>query len=134
VDTGFWIALFDKRDAEHNSVGKKEDVIDRYTLIVPWPILYETLRTRFVRRPNWVAQLETRLKRPKVVFVDDRDYCEEALASTVEYSMRLRRPISMVDMLCRLLIADPKIRIDYLLTVNPKDFADLCRKHRVEIV
>jgi hypothetical protein len=40
----------------------------------------------------------------------------------------------MVDILCRLLIADPNVRIDYLLTTNPGDFADLCRKHNLEIM
>jgi predicted nucleic acid-binding protein len=134
ADTGYWIALFDPREAGHSRVARTEDLIELLTLIVPWPILYETLRTRFVRRRDWVARLDARLKRRNVVFIDDRDYCEEAYALSVEYSTHLARPISMVDMLCRLLIADPNVRIDYLLTINAADFHDVCIANRVQLL
>jgi len=134
VDTGFWIALFDPREAQHEIAGRNEACLELFTLIIPWPTLYETLRTRFVRRPNWVLRFDQLLKRPNVDFVDDRQYRQEAYSLAIEYAVRLQRAISMVDMLCRLIIEDRKIRIDYLLTTNPKDFADLCRKHNVEIL
>lgn len=78
--------------------------------------------------------LDERLKRPNVSFIDDRDYCEEAYSLSVEYSTRLGRPISMVDMVCRLLIADPNVRIDYLLTINAADFHDVCSSHGVKML
>ncbi len=134
ADTGYWIALFDPRETEHVTVAGTEDLFESLTLVVPWPILYETLRTRFVRRRDWVARLDERLKRPNVSFIDDRDYCEEAYSLAVEHSTRLGRPISMVYMLCRLLIADPTVRIDYLLTLNAADFRDVCTTHRVEMI
>jgi predicted nucleic acid-binding protein len=133
VDISFWIALFDPSDEKHADANRNGDLIELFTVVIPWPIVYETLYTRFVRRPDWVVRLDERLKKPNTVFIDDRDYREEAYSLAVEHSTRLRRPISMVDMLCRLLIADPQIRIDYLLTFNPKDFHDLCRRHRVEM-
>ncbi len=134
ADTGYWIALFDPRETDYATVVGTEDLIELLTLVVPWPLLYETLRTRFVRRRDWVARLDQRLKRPNVAFIDDRDYCEEAYSLAVEYSTRLRRPISMVDMLCRLLIADPNVRIDYLLTINPADFHDVCTSNKVQML
>jgi predicted nucleic acid-binding protein len=134
ADTGYWIALFDPREREHRKVVGTADLIESLTLVVPWPILYETLRTRFVRRHAWVAALDERLKRPNVSFIDDREYCEGAYSLSVEYATRLRRPISMADMLCRLLIADPNVRVDYLLTTNAADFHDVCASHRVEIL
>ena len=134
VDTGFWIALFDPREAQHQVAGDNEDLLELATLIVPWPTLYETLRTRFVRRPDWVVRLDQRLKKPNVEFIDDREYRDEAYSLVVEYSTRLRRNISMVDMLCRLLIADANIRIDYLLTTNPADFSDVCRRYNVVLL
>jgi len=115
-------------------VRETADLVELLTLVVPWPILYETLRTRFVRRRDWVARLDQRLKRSNVEFVDDRDYCDEAYALAVEHAMRLARPISMADILCRLLIADPAVRIDYLLTTNPADFHDVCTQHDVEML
>jgi predicted nucleic acid-binding protein len=134
ADTGYWIALFDPREERHADVADTADLIESLTLVMPWPILYETLRTRFVRRPDWVARLDERLKKPNVAFIDDEDYCQDAYSLTVEYSTRLKRPISMVDMLCRLLIADPNVRIDYLATINPRDFIDVCISNRVELL
>jgi len=135
VDTGFWIALFDPRDEHHDLADSKGDLLDLVTVVVPWPTLYETLRTRFVRRPEWVLRLDQRLKRPTAVeFVDDRDYRDEAYALAVEYSIRQKRPISMVDMLLRLLIDDPGVRVDYLFTTNPRDFRELCVKQNVTLV
>ncbi len=134
ADTGYWIALLDPREQMHGAVSQTQDLLELLTLVVPWPILYETLRTRYVRRPDWVARLDARLKGTSVLFIDDRDYREEAYALAVEYSVRRKRPISMVDMLCRLLLADPAVRIDYLLTVNPADFHDVCRRHNVRLL
>src|SRR5689334_9671593 len=89
ADTGYWIALFDPRDTKHETVAETADLIETLTLVVPWPVLYETLRTRFVRRRDWVARLDRRLLRPNVAFIDDRDYCNDAYSRTVEYSVRL---------------------------------------------
>jgi predicted nucleic acid-binding protein len=134
VDTGSWIALFDAREEHHRAVAECADLIEGLDLVVPWPILYETLRTRFVRRPDWVASLDERLRRSTVSFIDDREYCDDAYSLTIEYATRLKRDISMVDMLCRLLIEDPNIRVNYLLTINPKDFHDVCARNRVTIL
>jgi len=134
VDTGAWIALFDSREEQHHAVSEYAELIEVYQLVVPWPTLYETLRTRFVRRPEWVTRLDEQLKKPTVVFIDDVAYCDDAYSLTIEYSTQLKRDISMVDMLCRLLIDDPDIRIDLLLTTNPKDFRDVCATNGVEII
>ena len=134
ADTGFWIALFDPREADHSSVVEKAELVELLTLVVPWPLLYETLRTRFVRRRDWVARLDERLKRPSVFFVDDGEFRDKAYELTIDYALRLKRPISMVDMLCRLMIEDPNTRIDYLLTTNLADYHDVCRSRRVEIL
>lgn len=135
VDTEFWIALFDPRKPEpHAAAVARADYLELAALVVPWPILYETLRTRFVRRREWTTQLDQRLKRPDVVFVDDQPYRDDAYTLTIEYSTRWRRPISMTDMLCRLLIADREVQIDYLLTNNRSDFEDVCLERGVEIL
>jgi predicted nucleic acid-binding protein len=134
VDTGSWIALFDAREQHHLAVAEYADLIESLDLVMPWPIAYETLRTRFVRRPDWVASFDERLKRSTVTFIDDSDYCRDAYSLTVEYSTRMRKDISMVDMLCRLLIDDPNVRVDYLLTTNPSDFHDVCVRNDVEIL
>jgi predicted nucleic acid-binding protein len=133
ADAGYWFGLFDARDQHHNDIVKTADLFDASPLVVPWPSLYETLRTRFVRRQAWVLRLDERLRRPNVEFIEDR-WPREVYERVVEYSTRERRSISMVDMYCRLLIEDPGIRIDYFLTTNPGDFYDVCAQNRVELV
>lgn len=133
VDTGAWLALFDPRAEHHRAIVAVADLIDLAHLVMPWPVAYETLRTRLVRRPAWVAAFDQRLKRPSVTFIDDADYREDAYALTIGSATSGHRDLSMVDMLCRLLIEDPNVDIKYFLTVNRKDFYDVCARHRVEI-
>jgi len=68
------------------------------------------------------------------VYIDDDIYKNEALDLSIESSLRKERPLSMVDCLLRLIIDDPNVKIDYLLTFNQPDFIDACRKNRVEIL
>lgn len=134
VDTGFWIALFEPRDQNHGYAIDREEWLEAATLVVPWPILYETVRTRFVRSRDRILRFDRYLKRPDVVFVDDADFRNEAYALSVEYAVTLHRPLSMVDMLCRLMIEDDNIRIDAILTPNDQDFRDVCMRTGTEIL
>ena len=133
VDTGAWLALFDPTDEHHGAVVEVADLIELAHLVFPWPVAYETLRTRFVRRPAWVAALERRLSKPSVTFIDDADYCKDAYSLTIDASGRDTRGLSMVDMLCRMLIDSRKIKIKYLMTTNKKDFYDVCGRNGVEM-
>ncbi len=126
VDTGAWLALFDRHDEHHQTILDVADLIDEAHLIVPWPLLYETPRTRLVRRREWVSRLDERLRRPSVTFVDDAEYRATAYALTVEIATRRGRDLSMIDTLCRLLIEDVNVRVGNLLTTNRKDFLDVC--------
>ncbi len=134
VDTGFWIALLDPRDQCHGEANDKADWLEDARILMPWPILYETVRTRLARRPERLASLDRLLKRPQVLFVDDTDYRNDAYDLAVEYSVNLHRPMSMVDMLCRLLIEDVNTRIDAMLTTNPEDFRDVCERRGISIL
>ncbi len=134
VDTGFWIALFDPRDQYHADARNLADRLESLTLIVPWPVLYETLRTRFMRHRDWIVALDQRLKKPNTIFLDDQEYCERAFSLALDSSLYRGRPISMVDTLCRLLLQDGEFKIDYLFTTNPRDFADVCRERRINMV
>jgi predicted nucleic acid-binding protein len=134
VDTSAWLAFFDPRENGHNAVREVAELIDLCQLVMPWPVAYETLRTRFVRRPAWVAAFNERLSKPSVTFVDDVDYCREAYSMTIDSSLLQQRNLSMVDIMCRMMIGDPNIDIKYLLTVNKKDFYDVCAANRVELL
>ena len=134
VDTGFWIALFDERDADHVAAIEKGVYLEAARPILPWPTIYEVLRTRFVRRRAWVAGLDQLLRRLPIALLDDAPYRENAYTMTIDFAAHRDWSISMVDMICRLVIADPNVPISYLLTTNPADFVDVCAVRGVEIL
>lgn len=61
VDSGFFFALFNPRDRYHADACEKQDWLEILSIVIPWPILYETINTRFVRRPETVARIALRL-------------------------------------------------------------------------
>lgn len=62
VDTAFWIAWLDPRDQHHAEAFLKEEWLTDSRIMVPWPILYETVRTRLVRRPERLVRFDRLLK------------------------------------------------------------------------
>jgi hypothetical protein len=126
--------MFDPRDEHYAAAPSKVARLTGMRLVIPWPTLYETLRTRMVRNTGALARFEVLLKRPHVMFLDDSPFRQAALELAVESSIRRKRPISMVDCLLRLLLEDVNTRIDYLATFNLRDFADVCRTKGVEII
>jgi len=135
VDTGFWIAILDERDQHHSeALNKAETVFEFRYLIFPWPILYETLGTRLVRRPLAVRKFESFLKRPNTIYLDDTKYRLEALEATLSDRGQARQALSLVDNLLRRIILDTSVRVDYVLTFNTGDFIDVCRRRQVEML
>lgn len=134
VDAGFWYALYDARDALHDQANAKASHIDSLTLVFPWPTLYETLGTRFVKNRSGIERLAILLKRPNVRFIDDTPYREAALDATLSEARLGTRAISLCDMIIRLMIEDVNVRIHAILTFNKKDFSDVCRSARVEML
>ncbi len=130
-DTSFWIAAFDPTDQFHETAAEFLEIIPSKVILMPWPIMYEVLRTRTVRNPQMVAGFGRIIRRPKVYKVDDTIYRTECLKSTLADASH--RPISLVDMIVRAVLRDDNYRISQLLTFNPKDFADVCRHRGVSI-
>jgi hypothetical protein len=138
VDTGVWYSICDPKDSE---VGRDvvEGVYKRpkgHTIIIPWPIVYEALRTGFVKNTLALARFEKELKSPDVQMLDDSQYRDDALNQLISWSLMRNqpRPIAMVDWVLRLAIDDTATRIQYLATYNHKDFADVCKRRNVEII
>src|SRR5262249_11460478 len=105
-----------------------------HSVIVPWPIAYETLRTSFVRNRAALTRFELELKSPRIEFLNDSIYRDEALALCFETSLRGKRPLSMTDCLLRLILEDAKTRITYLATMDLGDFSHVCRRRQIEIL
>jgi hypothetical protein len=65
--------------------------------------------------------------------VDDAPYRQDALALSIESSLRRDRPLSMVDCVLRLLIDDVSTKIRYVVTFNLPDFVDVCRRRKIDL-
>ena len=134
VDIGLWYAIFDRHDPYHIEAKGKAQILDALQIVFPWPTLYETLRTRFVRNAMALSQFERFLKRPQIHYLDDSPFRNAAVELSLEFSLRRKRPLSMVDCLIRLILDDVNTRISYLATLNLKDFVDVCHINRVEVI
>ena len=134
MDTGFWIAAFDARDAHHGDAQTKFPVLEHMQLVLPWPTVYETLRTRLVRNRYALGRMESVFKSRQITLLDDTQFREFALARSLSSSQQEKRPFSMVDWLIRLVIDDRNTKIDCLVTFNRADFADICARRRVTIL
>lgn len=43
VDSGFFFALFNERDRYHADAVEKREWLEILSLVIPWPVLYETI-------------------------------------------------------------------------------------------
>lgn len=55
VDTGFWFALYDEKDQYHNKALKVMDRLINSRFLIPFPTLYETLNTSFVKKKEFTC-------------------------------------------------------------------------------
>jgi hypothetical protein len=108
-------------------------LVKAHAIIIPWPIAYERLRTRFVRNRLALERFEQEMRSQRVNQVDDAPYRQEALALSIESSLRRGRPLSMVDCVLRLLIDDVSTKIRYFVTFNQRDFVDVCTRRQIEL-
>ncbi|MGZ8216327.1 PIN domain-containing protein [Methylomagnum sp.] len=134
VDTGVWYGMFDRRDAHFEEAQDKIEVLELFQPVLPWPTVYETLRTRFVRNRLALQRFEDYLKSPSIIYLDDAPYRDEAFELSLQSSLREGRPLSMVDCLIRQILKDENANISYLATFNAPDFADLCAIRGIDII
>lgn len=132
TDSGFWYAFYEPRDQYHAQAQQMDYILQTSTLLIPWPCLYETFNTRFAKNKNAITRFEALLRQPRVLRLDDEPYREAALAAA--FTTAASRGMALVDMVIRLILEDTNVRKHGLLTFNPKDFSDLCRKHRIEML
>jgi predicted nucleic acid-binding protein len=134
VDTGVWFAIFDKGDERYEEGQEKAKLLDMLQLVIPWPTMYEALRTKLVKKKDALRKFETFLKSTSIIYLDDKFYREEAFQLSFESTLRKKRPLSMVDCLIRLLIEDVNVNVQFLATFNRRDFIDVCDRRGIEII
>ena len=94
--------------------------------------MFETLSTRICKYPHRIKQFKDETEKPYFSFIDDAKYKNKAFEDLILHSSK-NRSISLADSVLRLMILDKKLKIDYLLTYNIKDFHDVCKRMNVEI-
>ena len=134
VDSGFFFALFDPRDQHHADACEKQDWLEELSVVVPWPILYETVNTRFIRRPATIVQFESILLAHDTVLLDDSSYRLEAYEDVFARAKARRNAMSLVDAVLCAILADTNVRIDAMLTFNSIDFDGICREQGIELL
>ncbi|MBR5212522.1 MAG: hypothetical protein IKV91_08095 [Bacteroidales bacterium] len=134
VDTGFWYAVFDKRDchkADAECLVAKYFDKSAYEIVVPFPTMYELLRTRFVKNKEALEEIRQMFQSGRITRLDDDAYRLEALELTL---LESKRNISLVDNIIRLMLDDKSVGAKGLITFNVGDFQDVCHKNSIDIL
>ena len=134
VDSGFFFALFEPRDQHHADACEKQDWLEALSVVIPWPILYETINTRFIRRPEMIVRFESILRARDTVLLDDSPYRLDAYEEVLARAKARRNAMSLVDAVLCAILADTNVRIDAMLTFNSIDFGHMCSVQKVELL
>jgi predicted nucleic acid-binding protein len=134
IDSCFWYALFDSSDEHHHQAIEMKDYLEFGNIILPYPVLYETLNTRFSKRNNWMSAFKGYMERKTTVLIPDTEYREKALSNTYFYSLVQKRPMALVDISIRLMLEDIKLNINAMITFNVEDFVDVCTSNRIALI
>jgi predicted nucleic acid-binding protein len=143
VDSVFLMALYTPRDQHHEMAAQHfralfgEDSLGN-ALIVPWPILYESLNTRLARHANALEKLNRdwtilRLAN-RLSLRSDASYRDEALREMFEDTSPRRRALSLVDRVVRAILSSHQAGVDAFVTYNAADFADTCALYNIILI
>ena len=119
VDTGYFFALFNPRDQYHEKAVEKQEWLDELPIALPWPVLYETLNTRFVKNSEYIRKIDRIISKSSTEIIDDSRYRQDAYETLLNNSHERK---SLVDLILCAIIEDENVKIDALLTFNERDF------------
>lgn len=135
TDACFWLAVYDPRDQHHHRVCDLFDKIKNASyLLIPWPVNYEVLRTRLVKKTEVLHRFLSDLKSPRITVVDDSKYRQDALEEIDAWAKRRQRCHGLVDMVIRQMLLKSDERIDGFITFNERDFIDICQRRKIPVV
>lgn len=133
ADTGFWFALYNSGDAHHEEAQALADYLGQCHVVIPWPCLYETLNTKFVKNSRWLDKFFKYACRSATVLLPDEKYRDEAL-SRVANNPTPWQPLSLVDVVLMLVMEDPNIKIDAVAAFDKRHFRDFCYSKQIELL
>ncbi len=123
IDTCIWYALLDKTDSQFKYADIIKSILDIHQLIIPFPSLYETINTKFIKNEYGQAtQLFAYLNNSlKVILVPDDNYRDKAL-DIVQSNINKGKHYSLVDTIIRLMMEDTSLGEIAVVTFNVGDF------------
>jgi hypothetical protein len=141
IDSGFIFTLYYERDDRHSDA--EQFFISHFQgstnkLLIAWPILYESISTRFVKTQAQVRGLmhdwKFLSKRRCLELIDESHYRKKAMDGIFD---EIKRPhghyiaLSLVDRVIREILSDRNFKIHYFKTYNQGDFTDISKKFNV---
>lgn len=144
VDSGVLIALYSRRDQRGNKeragtyMSRFENRANKIAL--PWPVMYEALNSAIALHRSGMEMFARHLrafrKSGQLIEIDDRPYRGHALNECMAETLRTDgyRGLSLVDRVLRLMLNDRNLRFNGLITFNERDFADVCRGRKIELL
>ncbi|MDJ0904303.1 MAG: hypothetical protein QNJ55_36530 [Xenococcus sp. MO_188.B8] len=124
--------MYDERYSYHKNALLLFDYLDPHRILIPWPSLYETLNTRFVRRENWLADFKAVINNKNTIHVQEKNINIMQLSQFFLQSKSYKK-YSLVNLIIREILLDVDLRIDALITFNIADFEDICWKRNIEL-
>jgi hypothetical protein len=144
ADTSFLIALYTPGD-EHNR--KASRLFDQLfgrpagaNFVAPWPILYETIRTQFIRDRRSISEMQRHFvwlrSSNRLILLDDSPYRYDELAATFSGAVESNhyRALSLADRVVRRVILSRTPRISGLISSDAGHFMDVCIRARCELI
>lgn len=135
ADSCFWFSLCDPSESDHTEIVSMMDTIRTrgcHIIVVPHPVLYETLCSRMVKKPDQVVSLTRYLSYTQKI--SDSEYIEEAYRLVEQQATMNNGTASMVDIVIKLIANDPRNNVAAILTKNSRDFSVFCEKRGIPMV
>lgn len=134
ADSCYWLGLVDPKDQHYETSMAIAKLINDYTVIVPWPCMFESVSTHLTRNRYRTLLFEETIKKRGVELFPDDKYREVALSQVFDYSRNFGFSFSLVDSILREILKDVNVKVDYLITYNERDFSDVCANRQIEII
>lgn len=133
VDTCFWIALYDASDHDHIWAEDTWNELNHGNkFLIPYPTMYEFVNTKLMWKKENVDFFKRLFENENLIQrISDEEYKDKALELSLRWT---NRTISLVDHTIRLMLDDDKIKKHALITLNVKDFVDVCRSRNIRMI
>ena len=140
-DACFMIALYDETDGYHqNALECFDAYIDKRpmnSVLLPWPVMYESISTRMARATRRMEMINRHLKalrtRGALEFIDDSLLRDRAMTACFPETSKVRA-LSLVDHVVREILSENRFQTSALATFNIGDFYDVCKRFRKKII